>query len=165
MNSIYKTLSTLLIVLDQLEYFEQKIDRYIDWLAQDNPNSFLKDKKMVELDHDIKFFQHRYQELEQERGQIVSQRLSQFKTELADLRYAKPSVSEIGAPHQVEMRQQLWLEKKISILETERDQEIKLIFSRYTALMQRCEHRVEQARVQINEAYQRYQNQSIERTA
>ena len=165
MNSIYDTLSTLLLVLNQLEYIEQKIDRYIEWLTQDNRNSFLKNKEMVELDHDIEFFQHRYQELEQERDQLLSQRLSQFGTELADLRSIKPPVSEIGAPYQVESRKQHWLDQKTSDLEAKRDQEIKLIISRYMTLMQRCKHRVEHARVQINEVHQRHQNQSIERTA
>ena len=162
MDLIYSTLSTLLLIPNQLEYIEEKIDRYIEWLTQDDPNSFLNNKEMVELDHDIKFFQHRYQELEQERSQLVSQRLFQFRTELADLQRTKPPVSEIGAPHQVELRQQQWLDRKTSALEAERDQEIKLIVSRYAMLLQRCEHRMEQAKIQINKVHQPNQNYSVE---
>lgn len=165
MDLIYETLAALPLVPNPLEYLEQKIDRYIEWLTQDNPHSFLKNKEMVELDHDIEFFRQRYQVLEQERDQLVSHRLAQFRTELADLRSIKPPVSEIGAPYQVESRQQHWLDQRTKRLEAERDQEIKLIVSRYTTLMQRCEHRIEQAKVQIAEVDQLSQSQSIERTA
>lgn len=158
---MFEQLSALRLIPNELEYFELKIDHYIEWITQDNPNSLLKNKEMTELDLEILFFRHRRQDLIQVCDQLTSHRLFQFKQESIALKQTKPPVSSIGAPYQVESREQRWLDREMKQLEAERDHEVNVVRSRCTTLIQQCEQRIAQAELQLHEAYERYQRNQL----
>ncbi len=155
MNSTFEPLFTVRLVPDELELTELKIDRYIDWLTQDNPNCFLSNKEMIELDLEISFFQKRQQDLAGECDQLLAQRLFQFKQETIALRNTNPPTSRIGAPHQVEARQRDWFGRAMNRLEADRDHELNLIRGRYTSLIQECKQQIDRARACLKDAKQR----------
>lgn len=140
--SIEQTLNELQLIPDKLEAYEYTIDHYINWLTQDNPDSNLTTKEMVELDAKIAYFEKRQQELTDGCDQLICRYLEQFKQDCTNLEQTKPTVIRIGAPHQIELREKQWLDTKLDRLKTIRDDQINLIRGRYLSLIQECDHRI-----------------------
>lgn len=155
---MFEQLAAMRLIPDELEFFELKINHHIAWITRDDPKSSLKNKEMTELDFEILFFNNRRQDLIQTCEHLTSQRLCQFKQESLMLKQIKPPVSTIGAPHQIETREQRWLDREIKQLEAEREHEIHVIRSRFATLIQQCDQRIAHAHQQLQEAAERYQH-------
>ncbi|MGG6268609.1 hypothetical protein [Leptolyngbya sp. AN10] len=158
MNSIVRTLEDLKLIPSGLELKEFKIDHYINWLTQDNPDTSLTTKEMIELDAEVCFLQQRRQQLAQECDRLLSECFEQFKQDAIVLRQTKPPVVRIGAPHQVEAREQQWFETQLNRLETTCNQELNVIRGRYVALIQECDHWLDRTQNRLTKLQHRPSN-------
>lgn len=87
----------------------------------------------------------------------MHQRLIQFHQEIADLEKATPSVSQVGAAHQVAAKQQQWLEDEKSKRQAILDEDLKLIAARFNTLLSQCSTRLANAQAGYDAAYWRWQ--------
>lgn len=152
-----ESLFTIALIPDEREFKEIIIDDFIAWLAADDANSRLKSFEMIEADCEVRFFQKRKLELECYRDEALHQRILQFQQEVADLEKTTPPVSQLGVPHQVEAKQQQWIEAAISKRQAALDDDLKLIAGRFNTLLLQCSDRITNAQASYDQAYHRWQ--------
>jgi len=155
--SLSEELPPIPLIPDEREYYEQQIDSKLDWLGSNDPISRLKSLEMVQADAELRYFQNRIYELEQERDWRAHRRLFQHKQEVNSLKSSPAPVNPVGREYEVQLRRQAWLDGQVSEQEDVRDQEVTFIAARYKTVIQQCRERIAQAQVQYDEAYRRWQ--------
>ncbi|MBW4619377.1 MAG: hypothetical protein KME17_08465 [Cyanosarcina radialis HA8281-LM2] len=131
---------------DERELREQQIDELLKWIAENNPDSVLQNRAMVEAATAIAYYQQRRSELQQQRHDIAQARMMQCDREVQDIQQHPPAANAFVPEHQVQARQQQAIAQKIAEKEKERDFDLKTIVGRFNSLLQQCDEEIAGAR-------------------
>lgn len=155
-----EVLFSIPLIADEREFKERKIDDVLAWLAANDPNSRIKNFEMIDAYSEVKYFQERGHELEQERDWMIHQRLFQHQREITQIEETTLLDNFVGPAHQAEVERKKLVQEKIAQQEQMCDQDVKLIAGRYQTLMKQCEERLQLSQTNQDNAYRSWQDEN-----
>ena len=153
------SLFTIPLITDEREFGERKIDDAIAWLSANDRNSSVKTFEMLDNGSEIKYFQERNHQLEQERDWTIHQRLFQHQREVSEIEETTVLENFVGPAHQAETELKKLIQEKITKQEKIRDNDVQLIAGRYQTLIKQCQERLNIAQTNYEDAYRRWQDE------
>jgi hypothetical protein len=114
---------------------------------------------MLDNGSEIKYFQERNHQLEQERDWTIHQRLFQYQREVSEIEQTTVLKNFVGPAHQAETELKKLIREKITKQEKIRDNDVQLIAGRYQTLIKQCQERLNIAQTNYEDAYRRWQDE------
>jgi hypothetical protein len=154
-----ESLFNLPSTIDEQELKERKIDDALAWLSANDPNSNVKTFGMLDNISEIKYFQERNHQLEQERDWTIHQRRFQHQREVSEIEQTTVLENFVGPTHQAETELKKFIQEKITKQEKIRDNDVHSIEVCYQTLIKQCQEKLDFAQANYEDAYRRWQDE------
>jgi hypothetical protein len=141
------------LIPDRYEYEGQQMDDYIHWMKTPDAHSPIHSESMLIAKFDERFFTQRSSEMEEECCRYIELRHQRYRTDREKLDTEQcPLSTQNLPPQQVQAQAERWYDQKLQKLQLDLEVDLKFINERHKIMQQQCNHRIEAAQREFQEA-------------
>jgi hypothetical protein len=129
------------------------VDHCLKYVVQGDPSGQNKNLGMAKSEFEIRYFSKRKYQLEQEKLQASETRLSQYRSDVAQLPTLFPKRTGMSE-EELAWEQHQWIAQKTNQLKVVLSEDLDITQQRYEQQMQRCDDEITNAKKAYDAAYQ-----------